>query len=379
MKKIAALAFIVTAMLFGFLSCVQDEIGEIPVGLIIPLTGSLANVDLKNALDLSLEEINASPLLDGREIRFIVEDSESTPDGAERAYRKLAERDGVRAILGPYTSRGVKRIIPELSKNGVLVLSPTSAASGLGAQSDYLFRCPLAVERLVPTEVRVIREELGYSKVATITNRVDTFSQSNIELFKRELDKYEGISVVSEQVFEPSEDGQTPDLTDHLVRIKDANPDAIFVSTTPPEQVGVMIQARQLGIADVPFIITHLAIDVVRAVNDVEPDAAEGSITATSWIAAVDIPENRKFLRNYREKYDSEPGSFAALSYASVYILAEAISSASSTDPKAIRDAMADIRMNTPLGEFYFDRNGDAVYEPIVARVRDSGFEVIGQ
>ena len=371
--------FITVAMAFGFLSCAQDATEEVPVGVIISLTGSLAIFDLKNALDLALEEINESSLLNGRKIRFILEDSESTPDGAERAYRKLAERDEVVAILGPYTSSEVKRIIPALDQNGVLVLSPTSASSGLSAQSAFLFRCPLTVERLVPKGVRVISERLGYSKVATIANRVDTFSQSNLELLKRELDKYEDVSIVSEQTFHLSADGQLPDLADQLTKIKDADPDAIFISALPPAQVGVMIQARRLGIADVPFIVTHLAIDVVRAANNTEPGSAEGSITSTSWVAAVDIPENRKFLRNYQEKYGSEPGSFAALSYVSVYILAEAISNASSTDPQAVRDAMANIRLNTPLGEFYFDRNGDAVYEPIVARVRDGEFEVIGQ
>ena len=371
--------FIAVAMVLSFLSCAQDETEEIPVGVIIPLTGSLANFDLENALDLALEEVNVSLLPDGRKIRLILEDSESTPDGAERAYRKLIERDEVVAILGPYTSSEVKRIIPVLSQNGVLVLSPTSAASGLSAQSDFLFRCPLTVERLVPKGVRVIREELGYRKVAAIANRIDTFSQSNLELLKREFDKYEDVSIVSEQVFDLSADGQPPDLTDQLTKIKDADPDAIFVSALPPAQIGTMVQARRLGIADIPFVVTHLAIDVVRAANTTEPGSAEGSITSTSWVAAVDIPENRKFLRNYQEKYGSEPGSFATLSYVSVYILAEAISNAPSTDPGAIRDAMADIRLNTPLGEFYFDRNGDAVYEPIVARVRDGIFEVIGQ
>ncbi len=379
MKKIATLMLIAVAMVLSFLSCAQDETEEIPVGVIISLTGSHAGFDLKNALDLALEEVNASLLPDGRKIRFIFEDSESTPDGAERAYRKLIERGEVVAILGPYTSSEVKRIIPVLSQNGVLVLSPTSAASGLSTQSDFLFRCSLTVERLVPKGVRVIREEFGYRKVAAIANRVDAFSQSNLELLKREIDKYEDVSIVSEQFFDLSGDGQLPDLTDQLIRIKDTDPDAIFVSALPPEQPGVMVQARRLGIADVPFIITHLAIGVVGAANNTEPGSAEGSITSTSWIAAVDIPENRKFLRNYREKYDGEPGSFSALSYVSVYILAEAVSNAVSTDPRAIRDAMADLRLNTLLGEFYFDRNGDAVYEPIVARVKDGKFEVIGQ
>ena len=104
--------------------------------------------------------------------------------------------------------------------------------------------------------------------------------------------------------------------------------------------------------------------------------AAEGLITFTTWIAAVDTPENRKFLRNYRIEYnDQKPDTFAVLLYASVYILAQAIADSSSTDPQAILNTVADIKEDTLLDEFHFDRNGDVVYEPIAARVRDGKFE----
>lgn len=369
----------VLLLLLGSFSCGQNETEEISVGVVVPLTGPLSSngLQMKNGMELALGEINESPLLDGKEIRFIVEDSEGTPDGAERAYRKLIEQDGVVAVLGPFTSSATERIIPVVQQNKVVAFSPTSAARGLSARSEFAFRASLTVDPLVQAGVMVTRERLKYDNVATIVNESDAFSSSNHEKVKEELEKY-GVRIVSEQTYSRPT-GALPDLTDQLIRIKDTDPDAIFVSALPPEQPGVMVQARRLGIADVPFIITHLSIGVARVANNTEPGSAEGSITSTSWIAAVDIPENRKFLRNYREKYDGEPGSFSALSYVSVYILAEAVSNAVSTDPRAIRNAIADLRLNTLLGEFYFDRNGDAVYEPIVARVKDGKFEVIGQ
>ena len=125
---------------------------------------------------------------------------------------------------------------------------------------------------------------------------------------------------------------------------------------------------------EIPFLITLVTQDDVSEASD----AAEGTITFTTWIAATDTPENRGFLENFRARY-GEPDAFAALSYASTYILAEAIADASSTDPETIRDAMADIRADTLLGEFYFDRNGDAVYEPIIGIVENGKFEVFDQ
>ena len=379
MKKITAFMFAAVILLLGSFSCGQDETSEIRVGVVVPLTGPLSSngLQMKNGMELALGEINGSSLLGGKEIRFMVEDSEGTPDGAAKAYAKLIEQDGAVAVLGPFTSSATERIIPIAQRNGVVAFSPTSAASGLSARSDFLFRTSLTVDPLVRAGVRVTRDRLGYGNVAMIVNvNEEVFSRSNHEKVKEELGKH-GVRIVSEQTY--SRTGELPDLTEQLTEIKNAvpAPEALFISALAPGRRGVMVQARRLGM-DIPFLVTLFTSDDISEANAAYPGAAEGAITFTTWIAAVDTPENRGFLSNYRGKYDSEPDAFAASSYASVYILANAIADASSTDSQAIRDAMADIRTETLFGEFYFDRNGDAVYEPVIGVVKDGRFEVFG-
>ena len=380
MKKFIVFMFAVGALallLLGSFSCGQNETEEISVGVVVPLTGPLSSngLQMKNGMELALGEINGSPLLGGKEIRFIVEDSEGTPDGAERAYTKLIEQDGVVAVLGPFTSSATERIIPVAQQNRVVAFSPTSAARGLSARSEFAFRASLTVDPLVQAGVRITRERLKYDNVAAIVNESDAFSSSNHEKVKEELEEH-GVRIVSEQTY--SRTGALPDLTGQLTGIINAAPppEALFISALAPGRRGVMVQARELGLAtDIPFLLTLSTLDDVSEAKD----AAEGAITFTTWIAAIDTPENRRFLRNFRAKYGGEPDAFAALSYASAYILAEAIADASSTDPEAIRDAMADIRADTLLGEFYFDRHGDAVYEPIVGIVENGVFKVFGE
>ena len=66
-----------------------------------------------------------------------------------------------------------------------------------------------------------------------------------------------------------------------------------------------------------------------------------------------------------------EPNNYAARSYAAFYIFAEALANTQSTDPAAIRDALASIRdFDTILGSFSFDANGDAVYDAKILIVR---------
>ena len=74
---------------------------------------------------------------------------------------------------------------------------------------------------------------------------------------------------------------------------------------------------------------------------------------------------------------DVEPGTFTAQSYATVHILANAIANAQSTDSRAIRDALAKTRdLDTILGKFSFDANGDGVYNPVVLIVRNGKLEI---
>ena len=68
---------------------------------------------------------------------------------------------------------------------------------------------------------------------------------------------------------------------------------------------------------------------------------------------------------------------WAAQPYAAVYILAEAIRNATSTDSVGIRNALAEIQeFDTILGKFSFDANGDPIYDPVVLVVKDGKLEV---
>ena len=122
-----------------------------------------------------------------------------------------------------------------------------------------------------------------------------------------------------------------------------------------------------------PLIVPDLTGDEVAAAGD----AAEGAITFTSWISSADTPGNQAFVQNYQSKYGAEPNPWAAQSYAALYILAEAIANAQSTDATAIRNALANIKdFDTVLGQFSFNTVGDAVYDLMVLIVQDNNFEV---
>ena len=128
------------------------------------------------------------------------------------------------------------------------------------------------------------------------------------------------------------------------------------------------MKGRELGIPySVPFIIPELWNTEAAAAGD----AAEGTISFNGWSIFASTPGNHAFIENYLAVYGTDPDPWAAQSYATLHILDEAGTRAGSADPVAIAEALRSISLDTILGSFSFDENGDAIYEPYVHIVKD--------
>ena len=346
--------------------------GEIPIGVVLPLTGALAapyGLPMQRGFELAREEINNSRQLGGVKITFITEDDQGTVEDAVKAYNKLIHQNGVPVILGPANSSQVREAFSIAQQNRVVAISSLSSASGLSAIGDFNFRISLTTDVLVPSGIRITQAKLGYTKAATIYDEIDLYSTDSSKVVREALIA-NSVEILTTETYQTGE----TDLSAQLTRIKESNPDAIFISALAPEMIRIMIQARQLGIpTDVPFIVPDLTGDEVDAVGD----AAEGAIAFTSWTSTVDTPGNQAFVQNYQAKYGTEPNPWAAQSYAALYILAEAIANAQSTDATAIRDALANTKnFDTVLGQFSFNAVGDAVYDLMVLVIQNGNFEI---
>ena len=338
--------------------------GEISVGVVLPLTGRLADTfGTLNAqgFELALSEINAEHP-SGIKLKFIIEDDQSTIDKAVEAFNTLIHQEDVSIILGPATSGQTEMAFPVAQENQVVAISPTSAARGLSAIGDYVFRVSLTTDRLIPPGIEVTQTKLGYQRAATMYDETDFFSTDG-DASVQEVLTAKGVKVITTETFQ----GGATDFSEQLTRIQALNPDVIFVSCLSPEKPGILMQGRELGIS-APFIVRTLTAADVQAAGA----AAEGAITFVGWGTAVDTPGNKAFVENYSAKFGTEPTNYAARSYATLHILAEAIANAQSTDAAAIRDALASIRdFDTIFGKFSFDANGDAVYDEKVLIVKD--------
>lgn len=336
---------------------------EITIGVAVALTGEYAEpygLPMQRGLELAREEINAR---DAMNLTFVTVDAQSTLEGGVAAVQQLVEQ-GVPAIVGIGISTHLKEAFPIAQDAGIVAFSPISSAAGLSSLGDYIFRTGLATNLINPNGVAATHEKLGYQKVATIYNAADAYSTSSNEEIVKALTT-SGVEILTQESFET---GDT-DFSQQFTNIMNMSPDAVFISALAKDLAPIMVQGRATGIPEtVPFIVAELSNKEVMEAGA----AAEGAITFTAWSSLANTPGNQAFIESYQATYGIEAEPWAAQAYATLHILANAMMNAQSTDAAAVRDALAEtMDFPTVLGNFSFDANGEAMYDPVVLVVKD--------
>ena len=369
-KRFAKFAFVlaIVALAVGLSGCEKmmtmvpdDDMSQVPseeisIGIAVALTGEHAEpygLPMQRGLDLAREEINML----GANITFVPADALSTVEGGKAAVQQLVDQD-VSAIIGIGISTHLKEVFPIAQAAGVVAFSPISSAAGLSGEiGDYAFRAGIATNILVPGGVTETHAKLNYENVAVIYDEIDTYSMSVKDELKKALEE-KGVNILTEEPFKTTD----TDFSMQLTNIMNMSPDAVFIAALSQQMTDIIKQGRdEVGI---PHEVHFIAPDLTNA--EVEDAAAEGAIAFAGWSSLTDTPENQAFVQSYTTKYGFAPEPWAAQAYATLYILADAIAKAQSTDSAAIRDALAKTsHFPTILGPFSFDPNGEAIYEDI--------------
>lgn len=360
----------------------NDQPSEITIGLAAPLTGTTARTgqDMRVAAEMAVALTNES-LAEGRPpFRLLIEDTKGTTEGAEEAFRSLISRAVF--IVGPYTSTNTDHIIPIIDEAGIVTIAPASAAQGLAAKSDWLFRSSLTVDILMPAGVRATQEYLNYQNIGILSNAADRFSQSAENKLVEEINKLSGVSIGVKQSFNRPGGDPVPDLTPQINALTSANPslDALFFFGLAPDRHNFILKAHELGVTDLPFVITLLSTSDIRLARESAPSSTEGILALHAWIAGSDHPASQAYVREHQARYNETPNDFHARTYAATDLLLKAITEVApeNISNSTVREELSAMRnVDTIYGPFSFDDNGDAIFTPLAGIVRGSNIELL--
>jgi branched-chain amino acid transport system substrate-binding protein len=324
----------------------------------------------RNGIKLAQDEINASHVLGKTRLDVIVEDDGSDRDQASGVFQKFIENTHVLAIMGPTLSDTALSVDPIAQQAGVPVLAISNSAGGITQIGNFIFRDSLSDSQITPQVLKMVRSKLKIHRAALLYTDNDP-NRSGSHGFKKALQDM-GVQISAEQVFAPDQTDFSPQLNEIVV----SRPDALFIAAPMHLAAPILVQARALGLNNVPIIGSN-AFNSDSVLHEAA-SAAEGLIVGSSWSAANPNAQNQQFIQGYRARYGAEPDQLAAQAYSGVYILAAALKDAgSNSDPHALRDALERVhRLDTPLGMFSFNSAHDADYPPVVQIVRLGSYQL---
>lgn len=353
-----------------------ETMSVVKIGAAHALSGPIAlyGTPIKQGIELAVKQINEQHYLgDNMTLEVIYEDTAGDKEQSISVFEKLINQDNVVAILGPTLSNSAFAADPVAQEAGIPVIGSSNTATGITDMGNYIFRTSLPESAVIPNTIKVMVEQNGLQRVAVMYGNDDQFTQSGYEVFAAALEEM-GVEVVSTDTFAK---GDT-DFSAQLTKIKSLEPQAIVASALAEEAANIMIQARQLGIAEDVYFIGGNGFNSPKLAEIAGP-AAEGAVSGAAWFISNPSPENTAFVAAYQAAYSADPDQFAAQAYTAAWVLAKAIKDAGSAEPAAIRDALANIKdFPTPLGNFSFDANRDPVHTPVVLVVKDGTFALFG-
>lgn len=329
---------------------------EILIGVQGPLTGDYAaeGQGFKKAVDLIVEQVNNEGGVLGKKIRVIYEDDKGQPNESTLAAQKLVSQ-GVIAVIGSYNSTATEAAQQVYNDNGILHITPSSTATHLTEKGyQNFFRVAFLDSAQGKFAADLLVDKLGAKKVALVHDN-STYAKGLADWTKKFVEE-KGAQVAFFDAINPQES----DYSALLTRLKDANPEAIYF-TGYFSQAGLLVkQARDLGIK-VPIAAGNASNndEVIKTAGA----AAEGFITTTEPAPAdLPYPEARKFVEDYKAKYNEDPVSiWTAMAADCIRVIVEAIKQTQSTDPAKLADYLRNEMENFPgiTGPVTFDEKGD--------------------
>ncbi|GHV41101.1 ethanolamine utilization protein EutJ [Synergistales bacterium] len=288
------------------------------IGGIFPMTGSVAasGVYLRDGAQLAIDKYNAAGGINGHKLELVVEDSKGVPRDGIMAYKKLVDVDEVIAVL-PTLSSVVMALVPEINAGEVVMINTLAKTNDLVGAGPRIFSITVPTSRDGVAQARFAFEKLGARTAVMLYLKADT-GVSYDKFICGEFERLGG-KILSRD----GHDAATADYRAVLTKIKQLNPDVIFIESLYQETASIVKQARELGITAQTVSYSTVLSGQFR---EIAGEAANGHIISVSGFDPEDPMESvQEFVKTYKAKYNETPIIDAAMAYDAVCMIAEAI------------------------------------------------------
>ena len=303
------------------------------IGSIGPSTGGAAlyGTAVMQGAQIAVDEINAAGGINGKQIEFKWADDEHDAEKSVNAYNSLKDW-GMQILMGTVTTTPCIAVTDKTAADNMFQITPSASSADVIAK-DNVFQVCFTDPNQGVASAKYISDNKLAKKVAVLYNTSDVYSKGIYEKFIATAKEQKEFEVVAEEAF--TDDTKT-DFSAQLGKFKTAGADLVFLPFYYQEASVVLKQAKDMSYAPKFFGVDGM--DGILDLENFDKSLAEGVILLTPFVADAKDEKTQKFVKAYKEKYNSVPIQFAADAYDAIYIIKAAAEAEKLTPDKSVAD-----------------------------------------
>ena len=338
----------------------------ITIGFGMALTGGLAAAGKTALLAMQIwqDDVNAKGGLLGRPVKLVYYDDQSNPPTVPGIYTKLLDVDKVDIIVSGYGTNMTAPAMPVAIQHDRLFLGLFALA--VNAEFHYpkyfsmLPTGPDPKHAFSEPFFKVVMAREPKPKTLAIV-AADAEYPKNASEGARDTAKALGLQIVYNKSYPPS----TADYSPIIHAVQAANPEIVFVASYPPDSVGMVRAATEIGLKTRYFGGGMVGLQFTSVKQQLGPKL-NGILDYDWWIPAptMQFPGILEFLKKYQAKAPSEGIDplgwyLPPFAYANLEVLGAAIEGAKTLDQAKLADYIRSHPFKTIAGEISFGKDGE--------------------
>lgn len=286
-----------------------------------PMTGKVSSYfRMGKGADAWFKHVNDTGGVNGRKVEFRMVDDKYEPARTKNIVKRFVERDKCFAIVAPLGSAPTQAVIDYIVENKVpLVGAGTGAAKNVFYKSRYVFPLYPPYDKEGTDLVHFAKEVFGAKKIGVIYQN-DASGKTHLQGIEVGLKQY-GVEMVAAEGYEPKE----VDLSAQVIKMKNANVDALICSCAPEPAAKVYTERAKLGWkAPVVNVFFGKSPKVPELAGDA---AVEGVYFATIFREWTDPNEHIQQAKSILKKYypEEQPDAVHLWGFTGAQVFTEAL------------------------------------------------------
>ena len=340
--------------------------GPIKIGFGMALTGGLSANGKPALLAMQIwkDNVNKKGGLLGRQVEFVFYDDQTNPATVPGIYTKLLDVDKVDLVVSGYGTNLIAPLMPIAMERKLTVLgifglannekyhypnyfqiSPTGPDPATATAAPFFEIA--AKQNPKPQTVALVGADAEYPQTAMVG--------------AREVIKRIGFKTVYDKTYPPS----TADFTPIVRAIKATNPDIVFVASYPPDSVGMLRAAHEVGLQPKLFGGGMVGLQFTTIMTSMGA-MLNGVVNYDYWVPeqTMMFPGIQDFFKEYqpraaKEGVDTLGYYLPPYAHAAMQVLGQAIETTKGLDQQKIADYIRATEFNTIVGKIKFGKDGE--------------------